>query len=232
MCVAVFIPGQKPNDVSILQEVGCDKLFDHIVQPIFTDCLEGPGGQSGKLVYMNRGAALAFYKPEFQEWLDCGGYWLGISRYNRPTPELLQRDPLVDGHAVKLCDNNSWTVPLCDLFPKRLTINRETGAEERKISSEHADYIDKCNELFLWFIGDEFQEQVANEKIVIIPNGLTFAADALSKNYRVNCDLVDLLGLIDDCTAFAVARVATGLALAEQYAEAQKKTTNLAGSTS
>jgi hypothetical protein len=144
---------------------------------------------------------------------------------------LLEREQLIDGPPVILCDDKSWVVPVCIYFPKRLTLNRTTGEEERKAAPEHAEFIDRCNELFMWFLGDEFQEKVAEEKIVVIPKGLTFAADALSKNYRVNRDLVDMLGLIDDNTAFAVARVATGLSLVDEI-DAQKKTGRLAGVTS
>lgn len=230
MCVAVFILGSKPNDISILQEAGCDSLFDRIAQPQFTDCFEGPCG-SGKLIYANRGVPVSEYRPDLQQWLDCGKYWLGIWTNRKPTPELLQREIVLDGQLLRLCDGNMWSIPIVEYLPHRLTVDRTTGNEIRVVAPQHLDFAEWCNQLYRYFLSDEFQDRVKEEYVIHIENGLTFAAAALAKNYRVNRDLIDMLGLIEDHEAFKIAEVATGLALFNQLDD-QKKTEVLAGVTS
>lgn len=228
MCIAIFIPGCEVNDVSVLKEIGCDELFDRSATAMFADQFTGPGGQHGKLIYPSRELALASYQPDKQEWFDCGAYWIGYWKDRKPTPEMLARDPLIDGEPVLLCDDQTWVIPICEYFPMRLTFDRVNGGEKKVPSREHADYINWCNELFRWFITDEFQKKVEEEHVVQIENGLSFAAAAISKNYRVNADLVDVLGLVDELKAFNIARVATGLALID-IPEDQKKTLGIVG---
>lgn len=232
MCVGVFIPNCKTNDVAELQNIGCDNLFDRRHGAIFADCFDGPQGQAGKLVYAGMGnSAVSMYAPARQTWLDCGDYQLGFWNHLRPTPEMLQKDVLIDGEQVILCDDSAWTVPIPNYFPKRLTIDRTTGEETYATAPQYASYIARCNELLMLFISDKFQQRVESEHVVHIPGGLTFAAEALAQNYRVNRDLVDLLGLIDEHKAFDIAWVSSGCSLAEKLGN-QKKTELSAAGTS
>lgn len=220
MCVAVFIPGRHRNDLAILKEVGCDDLFDLIASPMYADISGGPGGVAGKLICSSRAPQVSSYHPDAQEWFECGEYWLGFWKHAKPTPDMLAREQIFDGKQVLLRDGNLWTIPIGDLMPRRLTLDRSTGEEVRVPSHEHVEYVARCNELFAYFLSDDFQTRVAEEYVVHIEGGLTFASQALAKNYRVNRDLVDHLGLIDEHSAFDVACVACGLAMVDSVAAA------------
>ncbi len=75
-----------------------------------------PSGQPGILVYpiplndsMPRTTG---YNPAEQEWMDAGGYWLGIDKQDRPTPDDLVRAVMLTGHPRTLLDRNEWSVPI------------------------------------------------------------------------------------------------------------------------
>jgi hypothetical protein len=156
-----------------------------------------------------------------------GGYWLGLWKDHRPGPEDLQRQDLADGLPVKLLDGNQWVVAIADYLPKLFRLDRATG--EQKLQPLPADmpFIEKTNALFEYLTGDEFHGTLEETMTVMIPNGLTYAAEALSKNYRVNFDLLEMLRVVGQLEAVKIAGVATGLELMARRGE-QKKSALLA----
>lgn len=225
---ALFIPDCLAVTPAVLQGIGCAGLFERMHPPAFADCVSGPAGLRGKLVFsdVKPGASELPpfpYDPALQRWIECDGYWVGVWKDRPATPEYLLREMTIDGHEVILRDGNAWVIPMVEYLPQRITYDRETRQEKQMPFAEDAEFIARANELFAYFISDDFQQRVAIEKVVHIENGLAFAAAALAKNYRVNRDLVDALELIGEVEAFAVARIVTGLSLVDEL-EAQKKT--------
>ncbi len=236
---AIYIPGRHRNDNAILHEVGAGWALDPSVTAMFLDVEDGPDGGMGKLVYFDSRRRMFPYQVTridraSQQWepaapaddLEAGRYWLGLPLETRPTPDELQRETVIDGLPVVLCDKQSWVVPIADYVPQRLTVNRTTGQQETRPFAAHMPFIDRTNAIFRHLISDEFQDRVRDELKVIIPDGLSFAALALQQNYRVNLDLLDMLGLVGEFEAVKIAAVATGLELLE-VADAQKKTPRL-----
>lgn len=236
---AIYIPGRHRNDNAILHEVGAGWSLDPSVTAMFVDVENGPDEGMGKLVYFDSRRRMSPYQVvtvdrASQVWapaapsgdLEAGRYWLGLPKDRKPTPDDLQRETVIDGLPVTLCDKQQWVVPIADYFPQRLTLNRQTGKQEPQPFAAHLPFIQRTNEIFRHLIGDEFQERVKEELKVVIPDGLSYAAQALEQNYRVNLDLVDMLEVIGEFEAVKIAAVATGLELLE-VADAQKKTPRL-----
>lgn len=234
---AIYIPGRHRNDVAILREVGAGWAIDPSVTSMFLDVEIGPDGGAGKLVYFDsrRFVPGQVTSVEQANWLPAakdgdqaeGRYWVGVSKERKPGPDELERASQCDGPKVALLDGNAWTIPVADYLPKRLTINRSTGKQEDKPLDEHCEFIARTNDMFRHLISDEFQHRVQEELLAVVPDGLVYASLALGKNYRVNLDLVDALGLIGDFEALKIAGVATSLDLLASI-DGQKKSRLLA----
>jgi hypothetical protein len=236
----VYLPGCTGQDPQELERRGLGDLLDRSVSPIMMPILSGgPDGGSGKLVTFD-GPGLSDTPRNVdtatQEWraappdpeheLEAGRYWLGYVKNAKPTPEELQRKQLIDGEPVVLADGCSWVIPIADFAPERLTYDPNTGAEISVPEDRHRLFVDRANEIFAHFMSDSFHELLSKELTATIPGGLSFAGLALSKNYRVNANAVDLLQLVGQVEAFEIARVAIGMKMVERLL-AQKKSTAL-----
>jgi hypothetical protein len=200
---SIYVPKGRGEATSLLRRVGAEWALDGNVAAMGTHVVEGgPDGAGGMLVHFDpRGGVAANQitkiNLELQDWepaAPCGEqrggrYWLGLWKDHRPGPEDLQRQDLADGLPVKLLDGNQWVVAIADYLPKLFRLDRATG--EQKLQPLPADmpFIEKTNALFEYLTGDEFHGTLEETMTVMIPNGLTYAAEALSKNYRVNFDL-------------------------------------------
>lgn len=231
---ALYLPSRHVSSPAVLRELGAEWALDPSVSPMFVAVIEGgPDGGGGTLVYFDPPQAGQINRVDLsaQEWqpaapdvdLAAGRYWLGVWKDKKPSPEDLQRQTIVDGAPLRLCDDKHWTIPVSEFAPKRLTLNRETGGEgAQQVLPRYRRFIEQTNAMFRHLVGDEFQGKLAETLRVVIPGGLVYSADALSINYRVNRDLVDMLGLVGEWEAIQIAGITTGLDLVE-VAEAQKK---------
>ncbi|MCZ6655575.1 MAG: hypothetical protein O7D91_21410 [Planctomycetota bacterium] len=231
----VYLPDYNGGDNAELTKRGVGDLFDSFVMPIFRPVLSGgPDGGTGTLVAFDNpsrpgSSTVQHVEMDQQKWLeapalgelDAGRYWLGYWNKQKPRPEDLQRHSIADGLEVLLADDRRWIIPVAHFLPTRLSRTRE-GLETQLPLAKHCDFVEDSNALFQHFISDGFQESVASELSVTIPNGLAYAAAALAKNYRVNVDAVDLLELIDSQMVFEIAQVATGLKLMEESVKKNK----------
>jgi hypothetical protein len=240
---AIYIPGRGGEATKRLASVGAAWALDDGVTAAQTDIFQdGPDGGGGALIYFERGAgdrsALSRYAPAAQTWepaapageLAGGRFWLGVWNERKPGPDDLQRKTVCDGLPVQLLDGREWLIAVAEYLPKRMRLDRATGAQKLEALPADMPFIDKTNAMFTYLVSDEFQSPLdALGKVfqVVIPQGLTYAAEALAKNYRVNVDLVDMLGLIGEFEAVKIAAVATGLELIATEGE-QKKSALLA----
>lgn len=242
MGIMVFLPDCASTDPEQLIERGAGELLDPGIDAIGLNVVKGPGGKSGMLFTFAPYTDPRSYDEKTQTWLEAppdgelakGRYWVGYVTARKPTPEELQRRDLIDGEPVVLADNKVWVIPCCEFAPKRLTRDVNTGEEKRVVAEAHRQWVEWTNALFSLFVSEGFSAIVEKERVVHIPNGLGYAALTLSKNYRVNSDVVDLLGLIEEYQAFEIARVATGMSLVERIADQKKSagTPSLATSSS
>lgn len=225
---SLYLPGPGPATEAALRQVGADWALDSSVTPMFVGIDEGPDGVCGRLVYFEQRGRfsskhLAAVDLQAQRWepaapegdLPAARYWIGVWKDGAANPEDLQRANMVDGVPVELRGGQQWVIPIVDYLPQSVKLNRQTGEEELRPLPEHLSFVEKTNALFRYLIGDEFQERVAETFKVLIPKGLSYAAEALAMNYRVNRDLVDMLDLIGEYEAAEIATITTGLKLAE-----------------
>lgn len=230
-----YLPGYAGKDKAKLVEVGLGSLLDASVDPIFSACAKGPDGGSGSLVTFCGFVpdAPRSFDAELQQWqaaardgdLAAGRYWLGYVKADKPTAGDLQRAILIESEPVTLEDGNRWMVPCCEYAPRRLTRDRDTGAEVRKVKDEHARWVEWSNEIFEKIIEHDYAALARSGYVVRIANGMQYAALTLSKNYRVNTDVCDLLNLLDENQVAEIILVATGVMLrARLLTEAKKKT--------
>lgn len=224
MGILIFIPDYEGDDRNELAARGLGDLVDASVDAIFTPISKGPTGGSGRLVTFLPGNAPREYDAKLQTWIEAppdgelkaGRYWLGYVTKAKPRPEDFQRATLIDGEPVVLCDDKVWVIPCAEYAPKRLTRDRLTGVEIKVPADDCRHWVDWSNAIYRVFVSNEFSAIVESTGKVQIPGGLAYAALTLSKNYRINIDVVDLLGLVDEHKAFDVARVATGMAIMER----------------
>lgn len=238
----VYIPGSTSNDGEAeLTRVGLGDLLDRNVAAIPLPIgNSGPDGGNGRLIIFDMGPGFpdtphnvdwktqgwkpAPPDPEKRTELAAGRYWLGYVKGGKPTPAELRRPDVIDGEYVTLRDGQQWVIPIEDYLPRRLTVSRHTGNEVREVADRHLEFSNWCNALFETFLSDGFAAMLQKDKVIVIDRGLSFAAMALSKNYRVTRDVVDLLELIEDYEAWEIAKVATGIAPALRLVADQKKT--------
>lgn len=220
----VYLPGSTGNNgAEELKRVGLSDLLDPSVSPIPTPILTGgPDGGGGRLITFdaiglpgtpnNVDMATQVWREAPPDGdLPKGRYWLGFVEGQRPTPEELQRAKLADGDALTLCDGRQWVVPIAELLPKRLTIDPNTGNEVREVAEKHRAFSNWANTLYEYFLSDGFAAMLDKDLVVTIPDGLAGVAMALSKNYRITRDAIDLLELIGEYEVFEVAKIATGM---------------------
>lgn len=227
----VYIPGGGGKEK--FAELGLDSLLEPGVSVLPFSITAGPDGAAGSLVVFD---SLAFptntprvYDQATQKWepaardgdLLPGRYWLGCVTADKPRPEELQRDSLFDGEPVELDDHRVWVVPVADFMPERIVRDRQTGEEKSVPKDEHTEFVRLANAAYQLFMGDGFSVMLGQRQITI-PNGHRLATVALMKNYRVNADVIDLLGLLDRAAIVSVAMVATGINLAARVMEQKK----------
>ena len=229
--IMIFISDYEGTDLAgELTARGLGSLLDSNVDALPTRVAKGPTGGPGMLVTFYPGDTPREYVPASQTWMEAppdgdllkGRYWLGYVTNAKPTPEELRRVDLIDGEPVVLCDNKVWVIPCSEFAPKRLSRDPETGEQIKVVQNPHTKWVDWSNDLFALFMSDGFQAIVARDHVVNIPNGLPYAALTLSKNYRVNTDVVDLLELVGEFEAFQIARAATGMRIIEKLVDQKK----------
>jgi len=233
--IGIYVPGSQACDQDALRAIGCSSLFDALAAPMFVDAaIEGPDGGTGRLAYIDSHATgsrpIVTVDMQTQQWSEAarcgelkrGRYWLGVWSDAKPTPIDLCRPTTCDGTPMELGDGNEWVIPIADFLPKRLTVDKDTGSQCEVVKDEYLKFTKRANSLFEHFLSEGFLKAVDEGLVAHVPEGLSFASDALEINYRVNCDLVDLLGLVGQYDAFAIAEASTGIQMIR--AAAQKKT--------
>lgn len=229
--IMVYIPGSASR--SDFEPLGLGSLLESGVTPIGFEVSKGPDGGKGMLFgfdspWLPRDTPTA-YDPGSQTWrpatvdgdLACGRYHVGYVNEQKPRPDNLQRRMLQDGEPVELDDHGVWVIPIAEYLPQRLSRDPYTGKEITVPKDEHREFVELANSTFEHFLSDGFAVMLREHRVVI-PDGRRLADLALSKNYRVNGDVIDLLQLLDDPKLIEIAKVATGLSLAGRVIDQKK----------
>jgi hypothetical protein len=155
------------------------------------------------------------YYPDKQEWrrIGKGPAWVGMYCDDKPRPEDLVRAEMLPGHAVRLADDQEWTIPVARganeqddalswhiALPSAVSVN-DAGEWVR------AEVIDKYQ--VLWAVATRWWEELSaalSGSASSDDSGIRFdfaglldaALLALATNYRVTRIEVGLLGLFNE----------------------------------
>jgi hypothetical protein len=236
--IMVYIPGGGTK--TDFPRLGLASLFDPGVAVLPFDEATGPDGGSGSFVVFDNPtfpsntprayeAATQTWRPAARDGeLPADRYFVGYVTANRPCPEELQRQFLFDGEPVPLDDKQQWILPVADFLPQRVERDRGTGSEKLVPKDEHAEFVELANATYELFLSEGFSVMLGQNRVVI-PDAYRLATLAIQKNYRVNSDVIDLLGLFDQLTLVEVALAVTGIKLTARALE-QKKSAQVADS--
>jgi hypothetical protein len=197
----IYIPEARGCSSDRLRAVGLETLLDADTPVTGLDVLGGPDRGAGVMFYFGDHPRPG-YHPAEQTWSPCKPsgdrpakrFWMGRSLKSPLVPHDIARRPTLGGIATKLADDQLWLVPT----PKRLPRVYELdglGRPVRALKSIYRDWVDRAWEYFELVLKWRAE---GGELGLTVAGGFFFAVGALGMNYRLNADLVDWLGLVDD----------------------------------
>lgn len=88
----------------------CDDVPDHAV---VTETKAGPSGTPGVVIYPKTLESPPgwHYRPDHQEWVQCGDRWIGWERESPPSPQDLARRQVLPDYVVRDAEEREWFVP-------------------------------------------------------------------------------------------------------------------------
>ncbi len=223
----IYIPEVFGASPQHLRDVGLAELLDDGAGPQSCEVLiDGPDGGRGTCFYWEP-CANPGYHPDCQQWnpakprgaLVAKRFWLGKDLSEPLEPGDLLRAKHLSSGKVELADGQYWAVPHVRMLPHRYELNPCTGAPVRVLCSQYEHWAQKANEYFQQIL----QWRRGGGGDLAISQAWGFAVESLVFNYRVNHDVVDWLGLLDDISFLRMLTAIFELDALSQI-EAQKKT--------
>jgi len=222
----IFVPGAAGVSTECLKHVGLAELLrDDEPGPDAIECDRGPGGKSGLLMTWRTGdpavdprlmmhdrlewkPAVRIDHPELGE-LKAKRYWIGIDLDNPIKPSDLARKNQVRGLNITLGDGMTYAVPTISRFPNSYQL-ADGGEIKRVVKEQYAEFY-RLGMSVAADVLDEFEKvETIRDRVpdiddysieVTAVDGLRLIAAAIALNYRLNWELVYLLGLLDESTA-------------------------------
>lgn len=211
----LFFPDQHGTATAYMHQVGLGSLLAD-GSPMFTEAHQGPDGRPGAVCWWDNplrpeSTPSQGYCPKTQDWEPCkpcgelaaGRFWLGRERERLPGPRDLERRRMLDGIPVQLEDGNEWIAPVAKRVPVIFGMD-DAGKlavhPKRQFFAFHSAAMKAREE---WVLTE-------NSTVPYL-DGMRFAVDCLSQNYRLNWDIVSWLGLLgDDSMCDVILAVCTG----------------------
>lgn len=217
---AIYIPGKPARNASALEAVGLHGLCKES-GPEFADILaKGPDGGSGLLatwrkVTDNGGLTVGEYtwkpaKADKARGLAAKRFWVGVPHAGL-TPQSLERKTQYRGYGMLLADGNRWAIPPAVNLPHQIGLD-DDGEPRRFISDEWRPYWERCEQFAAEFlVAIDSVRNGATETKLTLKDTWQFACEALSINYRLCSEVIDLLGLVNEDAAVEVVKAAIDL---------------------
>jgi hypothetical protein len=198
----IFIPNKTGCNLDYLREVGLEQLLrDGDSMPMAVDVISnGPGGGGGIVFYWMRSTKLPGYHPEQQSWhaakpdtsrnLPAARFYVSV---DGDTPDTLLRDEAarLPGYFAELADGREWAIPNSAMLPFLFGIG-DQGEIVRLPKRSVAPVAERMGWAF-----DSLERMLRDGAEVPWEEGISYAAEMLSLNYRLNRELCLLLGLLD-----------------------------------
>lgn len=217
----IYLPGRPSAQAADLAAVGLGDLLDSSAVSAFT-VDRGPDGGGGSIAYWgDEIPSIDDYTFERAKGRKEGaGCWLGKPKQGQLGPAHLARKKQQIGADVLLADGQAWSVPIARQLPLLLGMD-DSGAWTGVVAPQYRAFYEAAWSALEWLApgGDNLRRVDAQA-------GADFAASALSINYRVNRDVIALLGLLTSELIFEIAEAAVEFAaiVAATDAAQQKKT--------
>lgn len=219
MSFLYYLPG--PSDGPMTKEkieaAGLGYALEGSI-PAPWDIAKGPDNGEGRILRFDVPEGIeevpAVYEPGNQIFQKStnGKFWIGIWNGKKPGPlALLRKEPL-GGHPVKLADGNEWFVPVGRPDSSKLTLPRilrrmgdsVAGTIPQRyhwLCDDARAMYDDCFGGLIHSIREGGEQIPENVKVKSEPMPYREAFDiccrALSCNYRVTADEIELLELLD-----------------------------------
>lgn len=212
----IYLPGKRGANPRHLVDVGLGGLLGGGHGPEFAEISRGgPDDGGGLLVHWSDVTRPELFpaplvqldrqvwtpaKPDPRQPADseagrAGRFWMGRLRDFAVTPAALRRGDAIGGGPVTLCDGQEWQIPVARLLPHSFGLGPD-GRPSRQVSPQYAEFYRQTEEYFRQIVALRQDPQAVIEGR--LANAWHFACEALAFNYRLNSDLVDWLGLLDD----------------------------------
>ncbi|QDU82680.1 hypothetical protein Pla110_44410 [Polystyrenella longa] len=208
-----YFPGLSRDQLQSAPELMQERGVDRALRDLYADWKpthnvilieppKGPDGGRGTWVYALPPSGdvprSTGYNADTQQWVDCGGYWLGIDVELRPTPEELQKPDVIHGYRYVLGDGLEWECPvvrerlLHHHLPSSYGYDHQAKDWVQQIDSDYLGLWERtAGWVDLLFNGDDYSDVQLMED----------CCDLLSLNYRVHRDEITLLGLLTSKTS-------------------------------
>jgi hypothetical protein len=205
-----FFPGERRQALT-----HGDLPAGHALKGCSLNCVQqsgGPGGASGMLLHRaehDRGFQLR-YDAANQTWIEwkqegATTYWVGFWKDAKPGPGDLVRDEWIDGHAIKLGDDQEWEIPVCGPRRSRLPFSFNFATQKLDVNSRWKPLFAESE---AWF------EMLVEGKPIDDPSwirSMAFALRLLSTNYHVAGAEATLLELLSNTAWLPLMKIATGI---------------------
>jgi hypothetical protein len=196
----IYLPGCRGASPDHLRNVGLEPLLDDGTSLSSIDVVGGPDRGRGTIFYFGDHPRPGYFAKE-QSWSPCKPngtlpakrFWLGYAHGAKPRPTDLMRRSSLGGEEVLLADGNAWRIPAPAKLPHTYALDSQ-GRPVRKTKSAYQEWVDRA-----FSLGDRIMEwRRGGKPDLSIAGTFSFMVATLAMNYRVNADVVDWLGLLDD----------------------------------
>lgn len=233
----IYIPGGRGYSPEQLDAVGLAGLREGSIE--LAEALPGPDGNNGVIVAWSHPGKPTVFDADRFTWhpavpegeLAAGRYFMGLPNEGVCPADIVRKETY-PGWFVPLFAGHKWNIPAAAQLPHRHALDAQ-GQHTRKIVERFQAYWDQSQQYAAQIFAAADQLLAAAAETGQDPGELTtkftladtwnFCVTALSINYRLNADLVSLLGGLDDNQMANICKAAADLPTLVRI-ETQKKT--------
>lgn len=192
----IFVEGVKRSDTEgLIKELGLEKIERGGSALMWSQVMEGPGGQAGLIGGWMQNSLQPAYKPNVQKWCKAPGgkFWVGTwDEWPVQPDDLLRNDTAGRAYPIKLEDGNDWMIPVARWLPHRWGMD-DSGKCCRVPAPGYAEFCLEAEKLYQRFV-----EAAQIDGPMLIETEWDYVCDALAMNYRIAPAIVSVLGLVGD----------------------------------
>lgn len=206
----------------VLREIRHQRWWDIPEDQTAINAVErGPSGKAGfVLLFAGFSYKVAGLSVDKQEWIDCGQFWLGYHKEQKPVPETLQRSKIVSGYDRVLNDGQVWHCPTARKW-NGSTYNDNLPGVMSCIGGKRG-FKTKPEYQHLWELSQSAWDTFLDRDVGAFEQ-FDMCVVFLSANYRIGPEECSVLELFDDVAVIEVLKAAVDIDMVIELAESKKK---------